>query len=305
MSAVDDINPMHAKVQLALWVAQPILELPLLGVMLWRKLHRKFPIFFAYIVFHVISFAVLFPIHQYGGYDLYFYSYWISAMVSLALGFAVIHEVFLDVFRPYHTLKDLGTVLFKWAALVMIFVAIVVAASSPEGQSPLVQAVATVQRCVKVIQCGLVLFLLFFSKYLGVSWRQHSFGIVLGFGGYASVQLIGNALYSGGQVNSRATDFLYPAAYTCAVLTWVGYAALKAPARDVSASLLASQRWEQSLGDLQRPAAAGSLIPMFEGMVDRAFSRTGDYEPAPLGDRQLSNSKLSAPLTASRATSGR
>jgi len=297
---------MHAKIQLALWIAQPVLELPLLGVMLWRKLQGKFPIFFAYIVFHVLSFAILFPVHQYGGYDLYFYSYWISAMISLALGFAVIHEVFLDVFRPYHTLKDLGTVLFKWAALVMIFVAIVVAASSPEGQSPLVQAVATVQRCVKVIQCGLVLFLLFFSRYLGVSWRQHSFGIVMGFGGYAAVQLIGNALYSGGQVNSRVTDFLYPAAYTCAVLTWAGYVLLKAPARDVSASLLASQRWEQSLGDLQRPAAAGSLIPMFEGMVDRAFSRSGDQsDPAPAANRQFANSKLSAPLTASRATSGR
>jgi hypothetical protein len=297
---------MHAKIQLALWIAQPVLEVPLVGVMLWRKLHRKFPIFFSYIIFQIVNFAILFPIYRHGVYDMYFYAYWIGAMVTLALGFAVIHEVFLDVFRPYHTLKDLGTVLFKWAALVMIFVAIVVAASSPEGQSPLVQAVATVQRCVKVIQCGLVLFLLFFSRYLGVSWRQHSFGIVMGFGGYAAVQLIGNALYSGGQVNSRVTDFLYPAAYTSAVLTWAAYAALRAPARDVSVSLLASQRWEQSLGDLQRPAAAGSLIPMFEGMVDRAFSRTGDQpEPAPAPSRQFSNPKLPAPLTASRATSGR
>lgn len=297
---------MNAKVQLVLWIAQPLLELPLAGVMIWRQLHRKFPIFFAYVVFHLVSFGILFPVHQYGGYDLYFYSYWISAMATLALGFAVIHEVFLDVFRPYHTLKDLGTVLFKWAALVMIFVAIVVAAASPEGQSPLVQAVATVQRCVKVIQCGLVLFLLFFSKYLGVTWRQHSFGIVLGFGTYAGVQLVGNALYSGGQVNSPVTAFLYPAAYTCAVLTWLGYAALKAPARDTSASLLASQRWEQSLGDLQRPAAADSLIPMFEGMVDRAFSRTSrEPEQQPL-TRQFSTAKTPAsPLAASRASSGR
>lgn len=298
---------MNAKVQLVLWIAQPFLELPLAGVMIWRQLHRKFPIFFAYVVFHLVSFAILFPVHQYGGYDLYFCSYWISAMVTLALGFAVIHEVFLDVFRPYHTLKDLGTVLFKWAALVMIFVAIVVAAASPAGESPLVQAVATVQRCVKVIQCGLVLFLLFFSKYLGVSWRQHSFGIVLGFGTYASVQLVGNALYSGEQVSSPTLGMLFTSAYLCAVLAWLGYALQKAPARDATLGLLASQRWEQSLGDLQRPTAADSLIPMFEGMVDRAFSRTNrEPEPQPQVVRQFSASKMPAqPLAASRVSSAR
>jgi hypothetical protein len=46
---------------------------------------------------------------------------------------------------------------------------------------------------------------------------------------------------------------------------------------------LVSQRWEQSLTELQHPTHADSLIPMFEGMVDRAFSRTGnelDHEPS-------------------------
>ncbi len=35
-----------------------------------------------------------------------------------------------------------------------------------------------------------------------------------------------------------------------------------------------SQRWEQGLGDLREPIAEDSLIPMFERMVDRAFSRS-------------------------------
>jgi hypothetical protein len=38
--------------------------------------------------------------------------------------------------------------------------------------------------------------------------------------------------------------------------------------------LLRPQRWEQSLSDIQHPLPADSLIPMFEGMVDRALSRT-------------------------------
>ena len=290
---------MNAKVQVVLWLSHPALELLLAAAMLWRKLHRTFPVFFSYIIFQLFSFGVLFPIHQYGNYDLYFYSFWIGAVISLAIGFYVIHEIFLDVFRPYHTLRDLGTVLFKWATLVMFLVALVVAAASPAGQSPIVQAVVTVQRCVRVIQCGLILFLLVFSKYLGVSWRQQSFGIALGFGGFASIELAANALNSGGQINNSTVGFFDTAAYCCAILVWLGYAALKASSREAATNLVMSQRWEQSLGDLQRPAAADSLIPMFEGMVDRAFSRTeGDRQPVSAKEllSELSARKTPPPL---------
>jgi hypothetical protein len=303
---------MNAKVQLLLWMAHPALELSLAAVMVWRKLHRSFPVFFYYILSEVAIFGILFPIHQYGDYDYYFYGYWIGAAVSLALGFMVIHEVFLDVFRPYHTLKDLGNVLFKWAALVMVFVAIVVSAASPADQSPLVQAVVMVQRCVRLIQCGLILFLLVFSRYLGVSWRQHSFGIVLGFGGYASVELAGNALYSGGQIQTPINGFMDAVAYCLAVATWLGYAILKAPAREASLSLMASQRWETSLNDLHRPVGGDSLIPMFEGMVDRAFSRSvraGEPEPETVQSQSIrkpaASSKLQPSLSGPRVQSQR
>jgi hypothetical protein len=115
---------------------------------------------------------------------------------------------------------------------------------------------------------------------LGVSWRQQSFGIALGFGGFASVELAGNALYSGGQINNSTVGFLGTAAYCCAIVTWLGYAVFKASTRESATNLLMSQRWEQSLGDLQRPASGDSLIPMFEGMVDRAFSRTQSDRPS-------------------------
>jgi len=194
--------------------------------------------------------------------------------VSLTLGFKVIHEIFLDVFRPYHTLKDLGSVLFKWAALVMLLVAGVVAASSGGDQEPIVSSVTTLERCVRVIQCGLILFLLVFSKYLGVSRKQHSFGIALGFGGFASVELVMVALSSSGHVTPPMVNWVNTLAYDLAVVTWFGYALMKSPSRDASANLLMSQRWERSLVDIQNPAPGDSLIPMFEGMVDRAFSRT-------------------------------
>jgi hypothetical protein len=269
------IDSMNTNLQQIMWVAHPIMELALVGIMVWRKLHRTFPVFFAYVVFQVLNFVILFPIYRSGNTLAYFWAYWISAAISLAIVFKVIHEIFLDVFRPYHTLKDLGTVLFKWAALVMLLVAMVVtAASQSGGDAPLTQAVIIGQRCIRVVQCGLILFLLVFSNYLGVSWRQHSFGIALGLGSFATIDLISLALFSGRQIQPPTLSLINTTAYSLSILTWIIYAVVKSAAREPAANLMMSQRWDQSLGDLRNPATGDALIPMFESMVDRAFSRT-------------------------------
>lgn len=259
----------------ALWIAHPLLHGSVAVCMYWRKLHRSFPMFFRYILSQILIFLVVFPLYLHDNYLLFFYIYSVCIGISAAIGFKVIYEVFLDVFRPYHALKDLGSVLFMWAGLVMLLVAgVVAAASSVSQQSPLLQAVTTGQRCVRVVQVGLILFLLIFSKYLGVSRRQHSFGIALGFGAFACVELILVALRAGGYLTETSASISNMAAYNGTILTWLAYVLSKSPARDSSATLLMSQRWDQSLGDLQHPVAPDSLIPMFEGMVDRAFSRT-------------------------------
>jgi len=280
---------MNAKIQVALWIAHPLLQLSVAAVMFYRKLHKVFPVFFAYIISQILMFAVSFPMLQLGYTQYFFYVYWTCAAISLAVGFKVIHEIFLDIFRPYHTLKDLGSVLFKWAALVMLLVAGVVAAATPAAeQGSLVQGVVTVQRCLRVIQCGLILFLLVFSKYLGVTWRQHSFGIALGFGSFAGVELTLLALYASYQLSQPVISLINMLAYNGAIMIWLAYAWMKSPARDASTSLLKSQRWEQGLTDLQHPVSTDSLIPLFESMVDRAFSRTnGDSASAPAAIEEL------------------
>ncbi len=266
---------MTPNLQTVLWIAQPILEITVVAIMFARGKHRTFPVFFTYMASQVAMFCVLFPVQKLCGYSAYFYCYWISALVSLTLGFKVIYEIFQDVFRPYHALKDLGSVLFKWSGLVMLLAGIVIAAASPSSQQgSVIEAVMITQRGVRVIQCGLILFLLVFSKHLGVSWKQNSFGIALGFGFYAAVELGTFALFSSGRESGRMVAILTAGAYCSSIFMWLGYALLKPFPREISANLLAPQRWNQSLAEVQNPAAGDSLIPMFEGMVDRAFSRT-------------------------------
>jgi hypothetical protein len=259
----------------ALWMAHPLLQAGIAAAMLRSKLHRKFMFFFAYIATQILTFAVIFPSFMRHNYSAYFYLYWVTNAIGVVLGFMVIREVFLDVFRPFHTLRDLGTVLFKWAGLVMLLVAGVVSVSTTSREmAPWMLAIITTQRCVRIIQVGMVLFLLFFAHYLGVSRKQHSFGIALGFGGYAMIELALIASWVGDHMGNLAMDLVNMAAYNACLVIWLSYALAKSPARDAATNLLQPQRWEQSLTDIHHPLPANSLIPMFEGMVDRALSRT-------------------------------
>lgn len=266
---------MRSSVQIAyyaLWISHPVLHLTVIAAMARRKLYRLFPAFLIYNIYQILAFAVLFPISLRGSYTAYFFAYWVHAALGLALGFMVIHEVFLDVFRPYHTLKDLGTMIFKWAALVMLVVAgVVAAASAASEQGPLVQSVLTVQRCVRIIQFGLVLFLLLFSRYLGISRKQKSFGIALGFGMYAAVDLLSVSLRASGYITEETLNLTLLASFLAVMLVWLGYMGSRQEARRSISVLLASQRWEQSLTDIHHPLASDSLIPMFENMVEHAF----------------------------------
>jgi hypothetical protein len=260
----------------ALWVGHPVLQLAVAAVMARRDRYKQFRFFFGYLLAQVISFAIVFPVYLTCSYQTFFYAYSTTAMIGLALGFLVIYEVFVDAFRPYHTLKDLGAVLFKWLGLVMLLLAAVVAASgSHSSHGLLADSVLLVERCLLVVQCGLVLFLVIFSRYLGITWKQRSYGIALGFGGYAAIELLVAAVSAGASVPAaqHSASLVLMTAYNATILTWLAYMNAKQKGLPVpSASQMATQRWEESLKDLRQPATNDSLIPMFESMVDRALS---------------------------------
>jgi hypothetical protein len=258
-----------------LWIMHPVLLTGIASFMVRRSLLRNFKFFFGYIVTQLLTFAVVFPAYVWRSYSFLFTLAWCCMAISVTFGFLVIHEVFVDVFKPFYTLRDLGTVLFKWAGLVMLLVAGVVSVSTnSQDMSPAMQAIVTLQRCVRMIQVGMVLFLLFFSHYVGVSRRQHSFGIALGFGSFAVTELILISSWVGSHLDGPWMSVVNMCGYNASLLLWLGYVAVKRPARDIHRSLLQPQRWEQSLSDIHHPLPADSLIPMFEGMVDRALSRT-------------------------------
>ena len=265
----------------ALWAVHPILE-GAVAFSLWRrKLHKEFPFFFAYLLTQIIMFCVLFPIYNWssdtfwGNY--WFYLDWGTTAVGIALLFKVLHEISMDVFRPFPTLKDLGTVLFRWAALVMLLVGVVVAASASSNILGIQQALDAVQRCLFLAQTGLVLFLLMFAWHLRLHWRHRSFGLAVGFGLVAATQLVMGALVSNksAHVTDHAAAVVISSCYDLSLLVWFGYCWINIPVAMMAESTrIKTQRWDRGLTEIQHPESSESLIPMFESMVERALARS-------------------------------
>src|SRR5207248_3425449 len=244
-----------------------------------RRQQKEFPVFFAFVIIQIARFAVEYPVYNLAGFRVYFCTFWIFTGLNLVIEFKIIHEVFSDIFRPYHALKDLGTALFKWAALVMVLVSGVFITTSNSWSDPVGRDVLILQRCVQVIQCGMVLFLLAFCKPLGVSWRRQSFGIALGFGLSAGSELISYGLFFGGHVSNDVLSITTMMFYNIGICLWLFYSNLNRT--EVAVTVLVPQRWDNALMDLHAQGEPDSLIPMFEDMVDRAFSKTQDRHAVP------------------------
>ena len=222
------LTPLHY----VLWMSGPALQALVCVAMVRRQLVGGCPWFFAYTFFHTFREGVLFYVYHRTTPANYFWAYWIGQALSAALGFAVIYEIYGNVFRQYDAIRRLGSLLFRWAAAVLLIVTVVVAASSQGSEANrAVEAVITLERSVRVIQCGLLFLLFAFASYFGLSWKHYVFGIALGFGVFVSVEMA--AITLRGQLGpiARGTwTLVNSAAYYCAILIWVGYFLAPQPA---------------------------------------------------------------------------
>lgn len=210
--------------QYAIWLLAPVAQIAVLIFMLRRKLRVEFPFFFSYTAFQVLSFAIQYSVYHFAA-DHYFDVYWTAAALSAILGFLVIHEVFSYAIRPYAGLRDLGKVLFRWVAMLVILAGSLMAISSSGMDSRYYMAAITdIERAIRLMQCGLLLFIFVCSSYLGITWRNFAAGIALGYGVFASTSLVAYSVrvQFGGSWDARLST-LISVSYSLCVLIWLGY----------------------------------------------------------------------------------
>jgi hypothetical protein len=251
-----------------LWLTSPCLQVGVLIVMRRRGLDREFPLFFAYTILQVVSDAFLVGMERIS-YRVYFYSYWIVAVLCVLISFALIDELFKTAFQRFAALRDVGETVFHWAVVVVVLAAVVVALASrhmPQNQR-LSEGILITDRSARAMLCGLVILLLVGSAHLGISRRGLLFGIALGFAILTLTKVVLDTvalrrpwLYLGlGRINSVV--------YICACAIWLSYATLSGRHRVIPAGH--SEEFDPA--SVADDAPAGTALDAINSMVERKF----------------------------------
>ena len=264
--------------QYALGAAPAIVQLAIITAMFRNGSRKHFFMFWTYTIWQVLLTATLMVVFPMGDLE-YFFVYWAGAAMSAFLGFAVIYECFSEAMKPYETLRDLGRLLFRWAAIVMGIVGLVFVLSTPSGteHTVLVRNILIVERAIRIIQCGMLLLLYLFSHHVGITWRNQLFGIVLGFGVFASLNLVMFSLRSrfGEDWNSGAAIF-NSLSYLLTTGIWGVYMLAPAAERTLvrNEAPLILERWNTELAGINNPRPSpAAFLPGLEEAVSRVMTR--------------------------------
>ena len=257
----------------ATWAAGPILQITLILFMFQRKLHGVFPRFFSYIIFQIVKSGILFVVYRYSQ-ENYFDAYWAGNAISVLLGVVVMDEILQHLLKKYGGIQKLASVIFRWACGLLILLSIVNAFSIHQDTADrVVSAVLAFDRSERVMQCGLCILLMILCRFLRNCWRQHVFGIALGFGIFACIEmvLVSVVLYFG-DGPAAIVSLIKSSAYNAVTVLWIVY--LK---RQVESTLEIEEADQLSALNVvlvgSTEAGDPGFISMVEKMADRVLSR--------------------------------
>lgn len=206
-------------------------------VVVRRRIYNEFPLFAVYtgwialagIAFMFMNYAPFVTGHQ------LFAGTTITNGVEAILAFVIIYQMLQDKISQYPTIGGMGKSAFQAATLLFVAIAIALAWLSPiPDKTRWTSITASVQRTLRILECGQLVFLFLFSNYFRLSWRNRAFGIALGLGISASTALAINA------INSQMVGFaqnrnLYTlllvndSTYLLAILVWLAYVLASEP----------------------------------------------------------------------------
>jgi hypothetical protein len=218
--------------EFALWAA--------FGFLFWtRNLHRRFPAMGVYLALRVVSMPV-FLVFFYGqtrqwfnghSFNMYFYFYWAVYIASAVLLIFVCIEVFRSALSAFSGLQRLGTVVFRWAALVSVVLSLSTL-SIEHSRVLLIPDIAfRLMRSVSILELCLLAFLCLSMNALRLSVRDMAFGIALGFGLMSSSDFILASFWSRKTSLTDPVQFVSESVTLVLLTIWIAYAALPEPAR--------------------------------------------------------------------------
>ncbi len=204
------------------WIASPVVMAGVLAAMYKRGLHRAYPYFFAYVVLQVINNPLLFWFST-RSYAVYFYTYYVNVFACIAISLVVFCSIFDNAFAGYEHLRGSAIAMFQWTVLLVLGAIMLMNLDHRADTGAIVTWILSADSTLRLAQCALILLLLLFRNYLGISRGNVVFGIALGFVWYAAVNmLVAEAFHHHHNISSflRQANAL---AYFVATLIWLGY----------------------------------------------------------------------------------
>ena len=231
-------------------------------------------------------------------WQIFFWGSMVSDAVILTLQVLTIYSVFAEAMRPMAGLHKAGKLVFRWVGAVSSLVALSLIAG-PElftGGASFAMVISHLHQGISVLTLCLLVFVCFATRPLGLTFRSHIFGVSLGLGLFATIDLIQAAwLITKGAGSIYSPVHLFGAiGFCCAVLVWGIYFALPEPERKMillptTSPFFFWNRISEILGDAPGNVAVAGFSPsmlapaeveMLTAATSREAAAAGAAEPS-------------------------
>jgi hypothetical protein len=241
-------------------IAPHVLLVAALVAFLSRGLRRQLPFFFAFMLFQLAYFVAGFAAYVYALSDpsrlTHFYQWVIvtGLVVGAIFELGVLYELSDQLLLSRLTFWGSFRTFLRWTAAALLLLASIISAviarSDPAGVMAVFQAL---NFSCNLVEIGLLLALLLFTRVLGISWRTLPAGIAVGFGISASAEVSASALISQlGQKPYVTVDFIRMVAYHACVVVWLIYLVLPEKRKTFGGTRLQMSDLEVHLEELAR-----------------------------------------------------
>ena len=264
-------------------IAQFTMCLAVLAVMFYRRTARDFPALVGFVgicaVNELITIPILFfrqALHlpRLFSYTVLFYSDWITSLLELVLLVFIIYGLFAAAMKPFQGLQRIGLIIFRWVGAVSFVVALALAvgpqlfAKGITAGELFSELSTRFQQGIYVLILCLLIFVCFSIRPLGLTFRSHIFGVVLGLGIFSVVQLVQAAWFvTAGAHSVYSPIYLISGVGTnVALLAWLTYFALPDPERKLillptTSPFFLWNRISEILGDAPGNVVVGGFKP--------------------------------------------
>jgi hypothetical protein len=287
---------------------EPILCGMLVYLLVRAKAVRQFAYLFALLCVRLACSFICIPLLAFSGrgierhlaYQVYFYVYWASYALEAILSLLVIYSIFKLAMAPLKGLQTLGMLVFRWVAAISVAIAIGVALTPHiSGIKFMVAMITQLQQTSSILTLCLLLFVCFAIRPMGLSFNSRIFGVSLGLGVLATVNLV-NAAWLAHSPNMYSTlSLLNALAVGLTLLTWTAYFAFPEPKRRIIVLPTTSPflRWNQismALGDDPGYVAVGGIPPELFAPAELEVMRRASAKMNPALETQSALHSLSA-----------